>query len=608
MRVWMVALVAAALAEASVHPAPATTAPSDVVHVDAVAVDARGRSVETLKAGDLELREDGFVRPIDDVRFVKIDPVLAAGEAVAPIASEADERAAAAQPNTRLVAFYLDDYHVSPASTERVRTALHQFVDHELGPRDLVVVMRPLDSLLTIRLTRDRAAVHRVINTFRGRLGDYEPANDLERSLIAKNHAGADAQRTQATWSSLNALVIHLANLGSARKTLLLVSERANPVVQRRGFESLPTSSFVVRAANRSNVSLYVLDPREAGAQQVPEGPDLLKVMADDTGGEVIAGAGDPGVALRRMIADASAYYMVTYRTQRAGDGMFHAVELKAKKPGVSIRARKGFDSLSADEIQRLNLLAKINEPKPPPKLEPMRHQSALIRPWFGLSRGDSGRTRVTFVWEAAGQLIETRTVRSPSRIVLKVVTADGTSVFDGVVRPSTATAIDGPGQAVRAVFDAPPGRLRLQMSIEDATAREIDSDVRDLVVRELRGPVVIGTPEVVRARTARDVRLIEGDPAVAPVAAREFSRSESLIIRVPAYGEGDAAPVISARLASRGRPLRDLVVDPENRPDGRRHIHVPLSSLGPGEYSIEITAVGPQGEARDAVAFRVTN
>ena len=165
MRPLFAGLVAAALLQPAVLAAPATTAPSDVVRVDAIAVDARGRPIDTLKTGDLELREDGCVRPIDDIRFVKIDAAPAPGEAVAPIASVADERAAAAQPNTRLVAIYLDDYHVSAASTERVRTVLHQFIDHDLGPRDLAVVMRPLDYLLTIMLTRDRGALHRVVDT-----------------------------------------------------------------------------------------------------------------------------------------------------------------------------------------------------------------------------------------------------------------------------------------------------------------------------------------------------------------------------------------------------------------------------------------------------------
>ena len=53
--------------------------------------------------------------------------------------------------------------------------------------------------------------------------------------------ARADVQRAQSTWSTLNALTLHLANLHTGRSSVLLVSEQADPVVSRRGFEALPT-------------------------------------------------------------------------------------------------------------------------------------------------------------------------------------------------------------------------------------------------------------------------------------------------------------------------------------------------------------------------------
>jgi hypothetical protein len=77
----------------------------------------------------------------------------------------------------------------------------------------------------------------------------------------------AEVQRTQSTWSTLNALALHLANLGTGRKTMLLVSEQADPMLRRRGLEALPTSSSVMRTANRANVAIYVLDPRRCGRQ-----------------------------------------------------------------------------------------------------------------------------------------------------------------------------------------------------------------------------------------------------------------------------------------------------------------------------------------------------
>ena len=234
-----------------------------------------------------------------------------------------------------------------------------------------------------------------------------------------------------------------------------------------------------------------------------------------------------------------------------------------------------------------------------------------MIRPWFGMAKGTNGNTRVTFVWEPAGAVPGDRRVRTPSRVAFKATGVNGTTVFEGPVRPTGAVGPDALDAAVaRAVFEVPPGRIRLEMSIEDAAALAIDTDVRDLIVGDLRAPVVIGTPEVLRARTAKDVRAIEANPDAVPVASREFSRSEQLVIRVPAYAPG-GAPDITARLVNavgKGQSMRPLTIQPAATPDGRAQIELPLAGLASGDYSVEITAASPAGQATDTLRFRVTN
>src|ERR1700674_5788719 len=138
MRAWFLALIAAAATQSAGGP-PQTLPPADLVRIDVIATDARGRAVENLKAADFELREDGVVQAIDDVRFVKVRvPGASAADPAPAVASADDERLAAAGDNTRVFGIYLDDYYVSAPSTTRVRDALHRFVDQDLGPGDLV--------------------------------------------------------------------------------------------------------------------------------------------------------------------------------------------------------------------------------------------------------------------------------------------------------------------------------------------------------------------------------------------------------------------------------------------------------------------------------------
>src|SRR6266851_239408 len=519
-----------------------------LVTVDVIAADARGRIVDDLKPGDFELREEGALLALESIRLVR----AAAGpqtDAAVLIRTPSDERQAAVKEDARLFAIFLDEYHVTGANTDRVREALVRFLDRDVAPRDLVVVMKPLDSLFEIRLTRDREAVRRAILSFEGRKGEYEPRNAYERDYIAGTPARIDVARNQVALSAINALAVHLGSLADRRKTLIVATEGVGRSERRRGQEYLPTLETISRSANRSNVAVYPFDPRDTAAGETPgEKAEGLSRLADETDGQAIGGDAESG--LRRAAADSSAYYMLSFRSAHPDDGKFRELEARVKqRPGVHLRVRKGYWDASPDEAMRAALLAKANEPKRTTPPEPAPHVSTLIRPWFGMSRGADGKTRVTFVWEPAAQVPGDRVRHTVSRLELTARSADGAVLFEGPVAPTGPGAIDDPATtASRAVFDLPPGRLRLRMSIQDAASQVLDQDVRELSVRDLRGDIAIGTPEVLRARNAREFRTLDASAAV-PVASREFSRAEHLLIRFQAYGPAGASPVVSAKL-----------------------------------------------------------
>ena len=576
--------VAQAFRPATVFAQPsASDPPTHVVRIDAIAVDACGRVVEDLKPADFELREDGAVRALDGALFTR---ALGA----------------------RRFAIFLDEYHISPgAAADRVREALTRFVDRALAPDDLLVVMKPLDSLFAIHLTTDRELARRAIAGFEGRKGDYEARNAYERNYIAGTPARIEAARAQVALSAMNALAIQLGADGAGpvdaaqggRKTLIVATEGVGRADRRRG-QDLPTFDTVGRSANRSTVAVYPVYPGDA-----PADDDPLRALATSCDGRIITGDLDAG--LRSAVADASAHYLLTYTAPHAEDGRFHAVEIRVKRKGVQMHARSGYWAPSPDDALRTAVLARLNEPKRPAPVEPMRHVSTLIRPWFGVAKGDEGKTRVTIVWEPAARVPGDRTRRSPSRVQLTALAADGKVLFEGPLRPTGPLAIDEQGaMPSRAVFDAAPGRVRLRMAIQDITAQLLDSDVRDLTVPDFRRPVAIGTPEILRARNALEFRRLDDDAAV-PVASREFSRAERLLIRFPAYGPPNAAPSLSAKLLNRmGQTMRDLTV--ASTPGGANEIDLPLAGLANGEYLIELVAKSPAGEVKDRVNFRVTS
>src|SRR5439155_16390549 len=133
---------------------------------------------------------------------------------------------------------------------------------------------------------------------------------------------------------------------------MVLVSEGLPVAERRRGFELLPTFASVVRAADQSAASIYVVDPREAGTtDDNPDDDATARALASETEGSEIAGGAGLEAGLERMMSDSSAYYLLTYRSDHQRDGRFHPVQVHVKRPGVSVRARKGFFAPSADDL-----------------------------------------------------------------------------------------------------------------------------------------------------------------------------------------------------------------------------------------------------------------
>jgi hypothetical protein len=231
----------------------------------------------------------------------------------------------------------------------------------------------------------------------------------------------------------------------------------------------------------------------------------------------------------------------------------------------------------------------------------------------MGASRGVNGKTKVTFVWEPTPKTPGDRATDAPARVLLTAIAADGSPVFRGRV-PATDAAGAPPAGAAAAVrapsriaFDASPGPLRLRLSVEGAASQVIDTDSRDFQVPDLTAAqTVLGTPEVFRGRTARDVQQIRDNPDAVPVATRTFSRADRLLIRIPAYGPAGTTPVLQARLLNRGgQPMSDLAAPPPTSAGGAQIIEVPLAGLAAGEYLVEIKEAS--GDAAELVGFRVT-
>jgi len=653
------------------------------VRVDVIVSDKNGANVADLKQSDFEVTEDGKPQAIENFKFIKLDGGAVPGPdgPARAIRTDADEEQEAARDDVRLFAIFLDDYHVRKENSIRVRGQLEQFVQTQLGPTDMIGLMYPLESIFSVRMTRNQDQVVRGIEKFLGRKYDYRPENELERQYAYYPVETQEQIRVRVSLSAIRGLIVHMGTLKEGRKQLIVVSEgftnrlpltvrEANPttsdgggigpggngVVDPIGAAGLNENQAdfvatmdmeqllrdVYDEANRNNVSIYTVDPRGLAVSEfdVSDGNvdpatdrgflsqtvETLRTLAVETDGRAIVNRNDLVAGMKQIVRDVSAYYLIGYNSsQTTADGKFHEIKVRVKRPGVQVRSRKGYWALTHEELALSTAAPKAPVPSAvTAALANVVNTSAAsksrpIRTWLGTSRGENGKTRVTFVWEPMPRSPGSPPVpdsQQPARVALMAVGAEGNPYFRGRV-PDVALASSSRSTAAggaaargpsRVVFDVPPGPMQLRLSVEGTEAGVIDSEIREVAVPDLtKTQTSLSTPVVYRARTPRELQQMKGDAQAIPATLREFSRTDRLFVRVQAYGSG--GPGISAHLLNRGgQPMSELPVTPPVAPSPDATIDLPVAGLAPGEYVLEIVAAGDGGEAKELVGFRVTS
>jgi VWFA-related protein len=565
------AIVVALLLVVSLAP---VAADPGVVRIATTVTDRQGNLIAGLTARDFELREEGAVQKI--------------------VSAEPRSR------GPRRIALLLDEFHIDAADSAVVRDAVLRFVDDQLRADDALVVLKPLDPLTGIRLTSDREAFRTVVAGFEGRKGNYEPRSVLEEETLGRAPALVEAGRVQVVLSALRALT---AQLGSTpgRSAVLLVSEGFNPQAPRPFPRGLPDVGIVERFANRYDVPIYAFDPRRPGEE--PEmGAAVLGKLVAETGGTLARGA-DLAMNLGRAASDLDAGYTLTYNSPDGEDGRYHRVQVTILRRVADARSRAGYVAAPSAEMRRALRAMSTDGPVLPTR---MLRRSSLIDVWSGVTRMTGGNGRVAVTW-GPGRPAAGAVKSGAARVALKATTKDGTVLYEGMIAPIQFGTVGEAALTDRAEFDAPAGRVQLDMTILGIRGEKIDVDARDVEVPVLNGSAAFVLPPIVIAtQSAREFHAIAADDTAAPDPSREFRRTERLVVRVPAYVAGSPAPVTARLLNRLGQTMKDLVALPDAA-GGVTQFDLPLAPLAPGDYFLLFSITGPSGAVSQRVGFKVT-
>jgi VWFA-related protein len=394
-------------------------------------------------------------------------------------------------------------------------------------------------------------------------------------------------------------------------------------------------SSFrvLIDEANAANTSFYPIDPRglvvfdesigkpvtgvpPAGATTItPPSVDMarlrartesLRTLGEATDGLAIAGSNDLARGLKRVVDDLSSYYLMGYYSNGKLDGKFHAISVRVKRPGVRVRARRGYQAatpVSAAATGRS--MAAASAPVVESAEAAAAHAvEAAIAPLAGYARDVPLRLQMAAGWkpgDAASAAVWVVGELGSDAVV-------GTSWNDGfdatvtLTTPADATVGSGKITVPRGgrTFRVPitsssplvPGEYVLRVG-----ARAGPASIPSRMVARLTIPQA---PDATGALFLR--RSVATGNKEVPTADLRFRRNEQVRVEIPSGSSG----TVTARLLDRtGKPLAvPVTAAVRDDADGSRWLtaQLALAPLAAGDYAIEIAAA----DRRMIAAFRV--
>jgi VWFA-related protein len=529
-------------------PAPGATAPTtpqqppvtfraevNYVEVDARVLDAQGRFVTELTQKDFQVFEDG--KPQQVTAFSLVNIPLARPErplfAAKPIEPDVQTNLGF---DGRVYLIVLDDLHTHPLRTALVKAGARRFVERYVGANDIAAVVHVSGrGDAGQEFTSNQRLLLSAIDKFMGRKLrssvleriDEEQRTRETRQQGERINDPRDAERgfeARNALDTLKSLAEYLGNVRGRRKAMVLFSEGIDydindPFGNRDATTIMDATRDAIATATRGNVAIYGIDPRgltsvgtdvEIGSfpddptlnlgvsalnNELRLGQDSLRVLADETGGFASVNTNDADGAFQRLIDDNSSYYVLGYYPANdRRDGRFRRIEVRVTRPGLTVRARKGYvaprgrapeTKLSGPNDASPELREAMTSPLPMSTL-PMAASAAVFK-----GPAPNGSVVVsTLIGARDLELTEKNgTFQNDLEIALMAVSQSG-KTFSGdrntvnlLLKPDTVPRVRAGGFRVITSIDLPAGRYQLRVAAREANGKRAGSIFYDVDV-----------------------------------------------------------------------------------------------------------------------------
>jgi hypothetical protein len=363
---------------------------------------------------------------------------------------------------------------------------------------------------------------------------------------------------------------------------------------------------------------------------------DSLRTLAEETGGYAAVNFNNVGTALNRIVRANSTYYVLGYYPQETPrDGRFHKIEVRMRRPGLRVSARKGYVSprpLTAQEKleqerARERGRGRAGDVQTSIELrevlnQPLQRNGLTMAVQAAPFKGEARQASVAVAIELDANRL--RFAEQPNK-----TQADGIEVslfaldergrshggtfyqFNLALRPDTYERVRDSIVRMNPRLTLPAGRYQLRVGVRESGAGEMGTVFYDLVVPDYNANGLAMSGLLLTDETARlqftpqpDQELPTGALPSPATSRRQFSQNGMLSAYAEIYDnissrdprqievtttladENGGAAFTSRESLAAGNPRGDV------KSSRIPHIkQIPLKDIRPGSYRLRVEA-----------------
>jgi len=427
----------------------------------------------------------------------------------------------------------------------------------------------------------------------------------------------------------------------------------------------------VISIANRSNVSFYALDARGlsvggqndssnaqlkdamgASAENMHRGnvsignaqsadmaieagranvQNTLAILADSTGGFLIANTNDFTGKLKRLTEDIETYYEISYDPQiQKYDGSFRKVSVQMDRPNLRVQSRSGYFALppsmrsqavlSAYEVPLLKALGS----------SPLPHSFGFQTAGMHFEGPNDSSTCVLVVDIPIGHLTlqqNKATNQYDAKFAYVVLIKDGQGQVVKKFHNELPLKLDASKvDAIKAAshfidvqhFNLPPGRYTMDSAVLDSGGDRVSARKSVFIMPAVNGSLAISSVTPIRdmkpkGETAPDDPLLMVNQVVSPMINPTVKKADTkglpfYVVIYPSKASSDK-PTLQMEFSKDGQVLGSGS-PPLGNPDAQGRIQyvatVPLAQLPVGDYQVRFIAKQGTQTSDESVTFTV--